>query len=101
LEGYELLLATFISRTNVYNLRLLAVLELEKKMILEKEQSVWSLKTVYYSDSDKMAGIVLKLLTKRDNIKWAGEFLQCNYEKMGLVETVRLIEFIFRLLDDP
>jgi hypothetical protein len=62
---------------------------------------VWPLKTIYYSDSDRIAAIVRRLLTKGENIKWAGEFLQCNYEKMGMVETVRLIEFIFGLLDNP
>lgn len=74
-KDFERALATFVSNSQQYNQRLLAILQLEKRLVVEDEQTVWSLKEVYFRDSDKIAHKICKIITAKENIWLASEFL--------------------------
>ena len=46
-------------------------------------QTVWSLKQVYFGDSDKIAEKIRKIITLKQNIKMASEFLVVDVYQAG------------------
>jgi hypothetical protein len=84
-------LATFMTRSNNCNERLLAMLELKKRVIIKDKQTFWILKNIYYQDIDKIAYLIRSIVSSTVNIELAGEFLNFDFDRMGVVEAIRYI----------
>lgn len=84
-------MANLLSRTNNHHNRLLAILQLQKKLVIKKDQTILLLKDIYFSDIDKIARIIRSMMTSVDNIERVQCFLEGNFEKFGMVEAVRYI----------
>jgi|LakMenE18May11ns_1017448.scaffolds.fasta_scaffold6076448_1 hypothetical protein len=54
------------------------------QLVITEPQTFWSLKEVYYRDSDKIATKICKIITAKDNIKLASEFLIVDQNLTGL-----------------
>ncbi len=80
-----------MTRSNNCNERLLAMLELKKRVIIKDKQTFWILKNIYYQDIDKIAYLIRSIVSSTVNIELAGEFLNFDFDRMGVVEAIRYI----------
>lgn len=69
---------------------------------MKESQTICLLNQCYFQDLDKIAGILRKILSDPHNCQWVSSLLcSFNYEMMGIVQSVRAIELLFSLLEEP
>ena len=59
--------------------------------IVTEEHTIFTLRSLYFEDVEKVAVLVRNLMCYPENIRWAPMFIDCNLDYMGGIALIRYI----------